>query len=43
MLNLLRQKIPGVSGKIYVDTGPLMEKAWAIRAGIGLDGKNIQI
>jgi epoxyqueuosine reductase len=32
--------LPGCRGKIYVDTGPVMEKAWAVRSGIGWLGKN---
>jgi epoxyqueuosine reductase len=26
--------------KIYVDTGPILERAWAVRSGIGWQGKN---
>jgi epoxyqueuosine reductase len=33
-------KYPEAKGKIYVDAGPVMEKAWAIRAGIGWQGKH---
>jgi epoxyqueuosine reductase len=31
---------PGVDGKICVDTAPLMDKAWAARAGLGWIGKH---
>ncbi|MFA6540223.1 MAG: tRNA epoxyqueuosine(34) reductase QueG [Bacteroidota bacterium] len=34
---------PGFDGLYYVDTGPVMEKAWAARAGIGWQGKHSNI
>jgi epoxyqueuosine reductase len=43
LLEFIKTEIPGVIGKIYVDTGPLMEKAWAARAGIGWLGKHTNI
>jgi epoxyqueuosine reductase len=39
----IKSEIPGVEGKIYVDTGPVMDKAWAARAGIGWLGKHTNI
>ncbi|MBI3013804.1 MAG: tRNA epoxyqueuosine(34) reductase QueG [Candidatus Tectomicrobia bacterium] len=35
--------LPGVQGKVYVDTGPVMEKAWAARSGIGWIGKHTNL
>lgn len=39
----LAKMIPGTESKAYVDTGPVMEKQWARRAGIGWQGKNTNI
>ncbi|MCX7930347.1 MAG: tRNA epoxyqueuosine(34) reductase QueG [Chlorobi bacterium] len=39
----LTEQIPDCESKAYVDTGPVMEKQWARRAGIGWQGKNTNI
>ncbi len=33
----------GIISKSYVDTGPVMDKAWAVKSGIGWMGKNTNI
>jgi epoxyqueuosine reductase len=38
--DVLHAAIPEVHTRRYVDTGPVMDKAWAVRAGIGWLGKN---
>ncbi len=43
LLNLIRDFAPDVKAKIYVDTGPVMEKVWAVRAGIGWIGKHTNL
>ena len=39
----IKSEIPNITGKIYVDTGPVMDKAWAAKAGIGWMGKHTNI
>jgi len=39
----MQQTFPEYSNKFYVDTGPVMEKAWAQRAGIGWIGKHTNL
>ncbi|HXX65307.1 MAG TPA: tRNA epoxyqueuosine(34) reductase QueG, partial [Bacteroidota bacterium] len=39
----LAREVPGSASKLYVDTGPVMEKAWAARSGIGWLGKHTNI
>jgi len=34
---------PGTTSKVYVDSGPVLEKAWAMRCGVGWQGKNTVI
>jgi len=40
MVRDLRQEIPGFDGYWGVDARPLIERAWATRAGLGFSGKN---
>jgi epoxyqueuosine reductase len=40
LMAFIQSKVPSAVGKVYVDTGPVMEKVWAQRAGIGWIGKH---
>lgn len=39
----MKAEFPDMDGRYYVDTGPIMEKAWAQRAGIGWIGKHTNL
>jgi len=38
--NFLISLFPNCKTKSYVDTGPILEKQWAVRSGLGWQGKN---
>lgn len=40
LLNFISEEIGEVSGRAFVDSAPVMDRAWAKRAGIGWIGKN---
>jgi epoxyqueuosine reductase len=40
LLEFVKAEIPECEGRIFVDSGPLMEKAWAQEAGLGWQGKH---
>jgi epoxyqueuosine reductase len=46
-LDLLTEKLkkndPFFEAKTYIDTGPVMDKAWAVRSGIGWLGKHTNV
>jgi epoxyqueuosine reductase len=37
------ERVPGIEGKICIDTSPIMDKAWAARAGLGWIGKHTNL
>lgn len=43
LLAWIREERPDVEGKICVDTSPMMDKAWAARAGMGWIGKHTNL
>jgi len=43
LARVIRRLEPGVRFALYVDTGPMLDRAWAERAGIGWIGKNTNV
>ena len=43
LMQAIEELCPGAAGRIYVDTGPVMDKHWAARSGIGWIGKNANL
>ncbi len=40
LFEALHRDDPAVEGRCFVDTAPLLEKAWAVEAGLGWSGRN---
>lgn len=40
LLNDIQAEVGAISGRAFVDSAPVMERAWARRSGIGWTGKN---
>ena len=43
LLEIIREKIGEVSGRAFVDSAPVLDKAWAKKAGFGWIGKNANL
>ncbi|MBI3587016.1 MAG: tRNA epoxyqueuosine(34) reductase QueG [Ignavibacteriales bacterium] len=43
LVDCIKHEKPDANAKAYVDTGPAMDKAWAVRAGIGWLGKHTNV
>lgn len=40
LLNYIKVILPGSSGRPFVDSAPILEKAWAMEAGLGWQGRH---
>jgi epoxyqueuosine reductase len=43
LLNWIKEQAPNTEGKVCVDIQPMMDKAWAVRAGLGFLGKHSNV
>ena len=43
LLSWIREQEPAAAGKICVDIQPMLDKAWAVRAGLGWIGKHTNV
>jgi epoxyqueuosine reductase len=43
LLNIINEKIGEVDGRAFVDSAPVLDKAWAKKAGMGWIGKNANL
>ena len=43
LIGVIREKIGEVNGRSFVDSAPVLDKAWAKKAGLGWVGKNTNI
>ena len=43
LCNVINSLSPEIKTRAYVDDGPVMDKAWAVRSGIGWMGKNTNV
>ncbi len=43
LVTCLHETVPGLWARPYVDTGPLFEREWAYRSGLGWFGKNTML
>lgn len=42
-LQLLNERIGEINGRVFVDSAPVLEKAWAAKSGLGWIGKNANL
>ena len=40
LLDYIKKESPGSGGRVFVDSAPVMERSWAVNAGLGWIGRN---
>ena len=43
LLFLIREKVGDINGRVFVDSAPILERAWANKSGLGWIGKNTNL
>tara|TARA_B100000780_G_scaffold80301_1_gene54648 strand:+ start:9855 stop:10781 length:927 start_codon:yes stop_codon:yes gene_type:complete len=43
LINYIQEEIGEVDGRVFVDSAPVMDKAWAAKSGLGWVGKNTNL
>ena len=43
LFQILQEEIGEINGRVFVDSAPVMDKAWAGRSGLGWMGKNTNL
>lgn len=43
LLNFIQEKIGAVNGRAFVDSAPVLDKAWAVKSGLGWMGKHTNV